>query len=131
MVVLWMTLSCVTDSDLEDTVADTGCSSEGDIDKVRYMLAAETCTWLLDTCGAYNHQNWVDCQLWLAYQQEAPVDDGLCLDWCAARTWHQTVVESSCESAPEVSEIPEDWPVDLVTQFFYECESPNYEPSGL
>jgi hypothetical protein len=131
MVALMLALSCAKGQESADSSLDTGCESEGDIDKVRYLLAAETCTWTVDTCAAYSFENWVDCRLWLTYQLESPVDAGQCIDWCAARTWHQTVVDSSCESAPQIDEIPEDWPVDLVTQFFYECESPNYEPSGL
>ena len=130
MVILLLLLGCDR-GDASDSNLDTGCESEGDIDRVRYLLAAETCTWPVGTCGAYSMENWVDCRFWLTYQLAAPVDAGQCIDWCAARTWHQMVVESSCESAPQIDEIPEDWPVDLVTQFFYDCESPNYEPSGL
>lgn len=130
MVMLLLLLGCNRQA-TPDSSLDTGCESEGDIDRVRFLLAAETCTWTVGTCGAYSFENWVDCRLWLHHQLDPPVDAGQCIDWCAARTWHQTVVDSTCETAPEIAEIPEDWPVGLVTQFFYECESPNYEPSGL
>lgn len=120
-----------------DTAPDTGCESEGDIDELRFNMVAETCNWLVFDCGHLEQRNLAACSYHFGEQLSPPVDDGHCVDWCAARTYTQEIRAQDCSLAePLIEEEFESWPIyltpvtDPALAHFYECETPNYAPSG-
>jgi hypothetical protein len=116
---------------VQDTAPDTGCESEGDIDDVRFRLVEETCDWYVLQCGMQDQRFLTQCSKTLGRELGRLVDDEeMCVDWCAARSYHQEVLSWDCSQAP-VPEDEQDYPYEQVTQHFYTCDTPNYEPSGL
>ena len=107
---------------------DTGCADAGDIDRVRYKMVREACAWTIE-CGIVPIEDWENCFTQGIRALDEPVMAGECIDWCAAREYHQSVRARACEEHPGPSDdyasaIPE------LSTFFSACESPNYEPNG-
>ena len=82
---------------VQDTAPDTGCESEGDIDDVRFRLVEETCDWYVLKCGMQEQRSLAQCSLLTGRELGRLVDDEeMCVDWCAARSYHQDVLSWDC-----------------------------------
>lgn len=101
---------------------DTGCAEAGNIDTVRFKMAGEKCGWAVE-CGAIQLRDWEICYREALTEMRDPVeDDAKCIDWCAARGYHQGVRGRDCAGYPsDGSELTE------LSSHFYTCETPNYE----
>lgn len=129
MVVLLSLLLACDGPDPE--IEDSTCEAPGDIDDVRLEMYHEACAWVLTDCD-YMPNRMQDCFAGLGHPMIEPVEQGMCLDWCGARAFHQTVRDRDCSEIPEMSPetIPNEYGplAEELLSYFYVCDAPNYDP---